>query len=900
MSFELFLKRSVSQLIDFIRPDDITGDALTVDAANSLFDHESFSGLLRYREFDESRNLVLVDDTEHPSAMVNLMLSPAVGTGLDMQEQLSGVFSRLPVGSIVHLGVLSSKFVQPRIAAWVASRSSGGHPLLSWLAQQRGAYFSGSADDYSLDGQSRLHVREFVYLLSIKVPFKGDLESDKAVRDWLASIHDLKGGLTGGLTSVGLAAFEMPEMVFKRLMRELLNPHFSVDELVSREEEKVPFEADLMEKETRVRVLKNGHLEFSRDNGEDSRCEVACLTVDAFPDEAYLPETAKLMGDPLRGDSRINLPYYLYINAIIEDEEKTQDRLMTKLGMLNKQNMSESAWFRSMMSHLQHDADEVKYLLDALKAGLRPSRIMMGVNLYGEGDELRVERDYIATMWKGAHFRVSPEPFLSLPIFLSSLPGMYTPALDPPKRGLQRAITGHVGNLAAVAPIQGAWSGSDPSKGGLMLVSRRGQPAVFNLFDSDTSYNFTVTAESGAGKSFFVNDLVADFLSKQGMVRLIDAGGSYQRIAELLGGEVLRFKPDKPRSLNPFWGLRDRMNIFDDDPEELELRSEDESGEFAEMLPILRQVTVEMAFPNGHYGDIEPKMLENAIIESWRRYRDELGLKHIYEYLLEQGDPRMKDLAIQLRPYAVGRLAPWFNGRPQIRLSNPFTILELEELNIDLELRSVVLTLLINLITRDMFQSSRKIPKCLIIDEAWDLLSDSKAGKFIEVSFRRIRKYNGAAGVITQQFQDYHQSEAATAAFNNAPWRFILRQGGQSLEYAREHKMIPNDEYTYEMLKSVHSAPGSYSEVFIMRGASPIGVYRFIVDKHSHYLYTSMASEKTEMDDLIESGLSVRESITELADAAYLKRLEQGGPNNEGIWKLLSERAYERYQQRAN
>ncbi|WP_083024734.1 hypothetical protein [Vreelandella lionensis] len=170
--------------------------------------------------------------------------------------------------------------------------------------------------------------------------------------------------------------------------------------------------------------------------------------------------------------------------------------------------------------------------------------------------------------------------------------------------------------------------------------------------------------------------------------------------------------------------------------------------------------------------------------------------KHVYQWLESRADsdPVAKSIALQLEPYAVGRHAAWFNGEPQLDLSNEFTILELEELNVDRELRNVVMTLLMARTTRDMYLRPLNIPKMMLIDEAWDLLADPKSGKFIETAFRRIRKYYGSAGFITQGFKDTDLSPAAQAAFDNAPWTFVLKQSGPSLDYAQKNGKLGGED----------------------------------------------------------------------------------------------------------
>src|SRR5690606_19356263 len=125
---------------------------------------------------------------------------------------------------------------------------------------------------------------------------------------------------------------------------------------------------------------------------------------------------------------------------------------------------------------------------------------------------------------------------------------------------------------------------------------------------------------------------------------------------------------------------------------------------------------------------------------------------------------------------------------------------------------AVVLQLVIHQVTKEMYLADRRIPKLLAIDEAWDLLGGIKTGRFIETAFRRARKYNAIAGVITQSFEDFEKSPAARATIENAAWQFVLYQRPESLEFAMKNQRIVGGQATLDLMRSVRSGKG-YSEI---------------------------------------------------------------------------------------
>ncbi|MBF0206933.1 MAG: type IV secretion system protein TraC, partial [Oligoflexia bacterium] len=122
--------------------------------------------------------------------------------------------------------------------------------------------------------------------------------------------------------------------------------------------------------------------------------------------------------------------------------------------------------------------------------------------------------------------------------------------------------------------------------------------------------------------------------------------------------------------------------------------------------------------------------------------------------------PEAKDLSVMLYPYTKdGMFGRYFEGKSNIDLNNNFVVLELDGLSSKGNLQSVALFILMIQINQVMYLTgNRRQIKQVIIDEAWQLLGQGRAGKFIEKGYRVARKYGGSYMTITQSVADYANS----------------------------------------------------------------------------------------------------------------------------------------------
>ena len=862
--------KGLDNLTQWLRPQAPSETPVPSSIAAYLTDRVPFHDLLSYRSFDEERKLTYLTSADSFRAGFILGFSPLIAAGTDIESQLEAVLTNCPAYSVVQFGVLSSGQTQHILNSWLTSRlSDNPHSMLQEMALRRAEFFKQSSDHGGTltYGGSVFQPRNYFYYISVSLAYPGDPADSDELNLFLNNLIDVRVTIEGALKGAMIPSAALDKQSTEFLINELVNPQFTPEERRSRLGSNSPWPQALVDRQNRVTVQPNGYIRFhgvpaSEEDEADTKpvqdIVASVLTMDAPPMMGYLPFTAALMGDPASRDDRISCAFWLHTTIYIPHPDKTKDRLVMKVGSLNKQVMSDSPWYRSMMGHLYTQKDEIDELISSTRQGHAPMRLWMGIVLYNTPDRAKRETEFVANLWRKAGYRCSPERYISLPVFLAGLPMMYDPLIDPVGKGLQRANTVNSFNAASMLHVQGDWQGTAATRGGPLLVSRRGQLACVDLFDTSSNYNFVVVAQSGSGKSFFSNELAVDFLSRNGVARIFDVGRSYKRFASVMGGAILEFSPDNPVSLNPFSDIETEDQLY-------------------ELMPMLKSLVRQMAFPlsddesMGTKFNWEYQAIEQAITQAWKLNKEDCALSHVYAWMNDQDDMRYRDLAFQLHSFAVGRYSVWFNGPRQVHLNNDLIIVELEDLEVDPDLQAVVLTLMIHQITKDMYLSDpeRKRPKLLLVDEAWRLLGSKQSGGFIAKAFRTVRKYRGSAGVITQSFSDFAASASARAALENSSWQFVLKQKPESIDFAVEQKWISDDAHLVGMLKSINSdSAAGFSEIFI-RGETGQGAFRFITDRHSYWLYT------TNPIDLAKLATVQRDRELNLLDAVdYLARLD--------------------------
>jgi conjugal transfer ATP-binding protein TraC len=181
-----------------------------------------------------------------------------------------------------------------------------------------------------------------------------------------------------------------------------------------------------------------------------------------------------------------------------------------------------------------------------------------------------------------------------------------------------------------------------------------------------------------------------------------------------------------------------------------------------------------------------------------------------------------------------------------------------------LDLRAVIVLAVMFLIRQRMREGGRSLKKLLIIDEAWQLLSDGASAEFIEGFARRCRKEGGALVTGTQGINDYYKNEGARACLENSDWQVILRLRAEALAQATKSERLALDQAGTQLVESLKTSGREYSECLI-QGPAGRAIGRLVLDPFSAALYSSTADDFEHIKALTTQGVKLVDAVYSLA-----------------------------------
>lgn len=463
-------------------------------------------------------------------------------------------------------------------------------------------------------------------------------------------------------------------------------------------------------------------------------------------------------------------------------------------------------------------------------------------------------------------FMMQEESYLNPVLLPMSLPfGLYPDGKT--LRMLERDFRMPVKAAVLMAPIQTDFRGG--GRPALLYTGRKGQLITLDLFDPRiNNYNFIVSAESGAGKSFLLNNLCQQYYASGALIRIIDIGGSYRKLCTLCSGRYIDIGEER-LVLNPF-----DMGFA--------LDGEDKQSAISMAVAIVAEMA--NAATRKGVSTSEWNLLKSAVQWTIDSGRGEDGIDAVREWLgaypsetasdldrVEHLVPVARELAFNLRDFGSdGAYGHYFNGPSTFDISSDeFVVLELERLKNMPDLFNVVVMVVVNAVTQELYLSGRDRPRFVLCDEAAQFMSRSEGQDLSRLAeafgqgYRRARKYQGSFGIVMQSMNDLLLfGGTGQVILENAATRFLLQ--GSTYDKAVDNKILDYSGFVLELLKSVRNNKPNYSEVFI---DSPLGlgIARLVVDPFSYWINTSAPTEVAAFEALIRKGRSPLEAVCELA-----------------------------------
>jgi conjugal transfer ATP-binding protein TraC len=571
---------------------------------------------------------------------------------------------------------------------------------------------------------------------------------------------------------------------------------------------------------------------------------VKTLSAKRTPDHFYFGSAKSYLGDILSGTRGIRQNTLISLTLHYPDAESTRARQEGVRQFITNQVNTPIARFLPALIQRKHNFD---VLFDAYGDGDRPIRSYFGLVLFCDDGEESAAISNARVYFRELGFQLLEDKYFCLPFFLNCLPfGAERAAIADLKR-YRTLATRHA---IPLLPLFGDWAGTGTPT--LNFVSRNGEHMAVSLFDTTGNYNLCIAAESGKGKSFLTNEIIVSYLTEGAQIWTIDVGRSYENLCEVLEGDFVKFTHGSGICMNPFEIVQN----------------------FEEEADMLAGLVSQMAAPTEKLSDFQTAGLKRVLKNLWTEKAQAMSVDDIAAILCREDDQRLRDVGEQLFPFTSrGEYGRYFNGRNNARFSNDFTVLELEELKGRKHLQQVVLLQLIYQIQQEMYLGERNRPKIVIIDEAWDLLTEGDVAKFMEHGYRRFRKYGGAAVTITQSVNDLYRNAAGRAIVENSANMYLLGQKAEVIEGMKQDRRLPLSDGGYELLKTVHTLPGAYSEIFFLTEMGS-GIGRLIVDPFKRLLFSTKPEDVQALKQLRRQGLSLGDAILQLQSSRRAKERE--------------------------
>ncbi|WP_299020950.1 TraC family protein [uncultured Photobacterium sp.] len=736
--------------------------------------------------------------------------------------------------------------------------------------------------------------RNFECFLCVKIPIKGN--QGKPTKDEFKSYCNLRDDLTEALDSVGLFTTSLDEWEWKKVVEKMLNRKQSSTWRKGRES----YNAAMLAREQVQEI--GGGIDFSEESIAVDEQKIALLTPKIYPKVIGFGDMLNVFNDWRFGQQTVWGNFMIVLNIHFPDNRTSRAQIKAKRTYMSAMSGNKFVNWIDRVAWQRKDYNTTFEKLEQKRSRLVNAYLQFMV--FGDDDN---DLDKQVSKFKqiaasNAGFELERDKYLTAPLFLHSLP--FGPEKEAMK-ALHRYNTIPSDVAAFLAPVFSSSQGNAPHKPVIPFVTRNLGMFGFNPFETDGSMNGLVVAESGSGKSVLVQYIVtcvlgsglipspaiwnelsltekekadaialaSDIISAKrdgGMAFIIDVGRSYFNLCQALGGEFISFGKDMDFSLNPFPSVVDFNSS--EDPQ---------SGMILEMLKI-------MADPSGNLEVVTSRMMADVLQEMWNEHGTESSVTIFQQMCMKHEDKRLKDVGYALKPYTEdgmhGHLFTTKKAPPS--LDNPFIVCELEELKSQPENQLIALMQIINICYRHFFLQdgdkdvSEQRRKVFIVDECWSFLSGSDDVKgqknpvatFLEAAFRRFRKVNASAWIITQMLSDVYGSQVGKSIVANCVYRCYLYQKKDTIEQVKKDRLLDLPDQDFELLKSIRTRKNLYSEIYFQAGDDVAEIVRFYAPASMLLLYSTDPRDKADLKHYTSQGYSLDDAID--------KVLEQRRPND--------------------
>ncbi|MFC1711041.1 VirB4-like conjugal transfer ATPase, CD1110 family [Patescibacteria group bacterium] len=292
---------------------------------------------------------------------------------------------------------------------------------------------------------------------------------------------------------------------------------------------------------------------------------------------------------------------------------------------------------------------------------------------------------------------------------------------------------------------------------------------IFDRFTMENA-NALILAKSGSGKSYMVKLEVLRSLMFDTEIIIVDPEGEYRTLCDAVGGEYIDFSFDSPSKINPF------------DLAAIREEGENELGNKILSLSSLFKIIM------GKLSATEESILDKALVLTYKQKgitadpitqkKEAPLMEDLYKSLIGMESKEALEMAARLEKYIKGSLRGVFDQHSTVDIKSPFTVFCIREL--EDKLRPIAMFIILDFIwTKVKKELKRRI---LVVDEAWYLMKHEDSATFLYGIAKRARKYYLGVTTISQDVEDFLNSEHGKAIVTNSSIQILMRQSPAAID----------------------------------------------------------------------------------------------------------------------
>ena len=297
-----------------------------------------------------------------------------------------------------------------------------------------------------------------------------------------------------------------------------------------------------------------------------------------------------------------------------------------------------------------------------------------------------------------------------------------------------------------------------------------------------TNYNSVTFGTSGSGKSYSIKLEIIRSLMFGTNVIVIDPEKEFEQLAVATGGRYFNISLNSEHHINPF----DIPTITeDDDPEE-----------------VLRENTVNLIglfrILLGGLTPEEDSIVDRAITETYalKDITPQSDINQLEKPTLNDfesiltGMTGTDNMLKRLEKYTRGTWSGFINKQSNIDINKKLVVFSIRDMEEELKPAAMYI------ITRFIWAEIRKELKkrLLVVDEAWIMMKEKDTASFLFGLVKRGRKYYLGVATVTQDVNDFLNSQYGAPIINNSSLVTLLKQSPVTIDTVQSTFNLTEEE----------------------------------------------------------------------------------------------------------